>query len=407
MPLNIEWTGRAQLERIARIRWQCYGNRENELESFIHRTRTGRFMDGDVAIATENGIDVGTATSLSLHMHIRGKRLDCQGVAWVGASKSHRRRSGEERGVASQIMDALLHRARERRQVVSALMPFRGSFYEHFGYGLVERQHVWTIPTAILPTGSGSNWRFGIQTDKQAMIRCRLKQAESGSCDVETSPAAMDEWFAYLTPDTQLFVDQQSDSIRAYLWLRTVIEEEKTVAVTVQPSFSDTEGLKSILRFLGSLKDQYGLARIILPVDVPLNLLIKEHQIPHRRVEHLSATCQMITRMQMRVLDHIEFWTGQQIPRSVNAQVTVAVREYEGNVSRFLLDLSSGTVQAGPSTAEPDLTVSDVIWASIATGALRCSTAADLGFVSVRRPEAVHALEVLSEGQTPFCYEYF
>ncbi|GIW76281.1 MAG: hypothetical protein KatS3mg104_1344 [Phycisphaerae bacterium] len=407
MPLNIEWTGRDQLERIARIRWQCYGSRENELESFIQRTRTGRFMDGDVAIATENGVDVGTATSLSLHMYIRGKRLDCQGVAWVGASKSHRRRSGEERGVASQVMDALLQRARERKQVVSALMPFRVSFYEHFGYGLVERQNVWTLPTLILPPGASSNWRFGTPGDKPAMIRCRLKQAESGMCDVETSPAAMDEWLAHLTPDTQLFVDQQSDSIRAYLWLRTVIEEEKTVAVTVQPGFSDIEGLKSILRFLGSLKDQYGLARIVLPVDVPLNLLLKEHQVPHRRVEHLSATCQTITRMQMRILDHVGFWTGQRIARPVHQRVCLAVRECEGTVSRFTLDLSGETVQAEHSSSEPDLTVSDVVWASIAAGELRCSTAVHLGFVSVYRPEAVRALEVLAEGQTPFCYEYF
>lgn len=407
MPLKIEWTGREQLERIARIRWQCYASRENEFDSFIQRTRTGRFSDGDVAIATENGVDVGTATSLSLQMHVRGKRLDCQGVAWVGASKSHRRRSGEERGVASQVMEALLNRARERKQIVSALMPFRVSFYEHFGYGLVERQNVWTIPTSILSTGVASNWRFGTATDKQAMIRCRSKQAETGLCDVETSPAALDEWFAHLTPDTQLFVDQSSDSIRAYTWLRTLIEADKTVAITVQPGFSDIEGLRSLLGFLGSLRDQYGLVRIVLPIDVPLNWLLKEHQVPHRRVEHLSATCQTITRMQMRVLDHIGFWTGQRVVRPVSQPVTVAVRECEGNVSRFTLDFSGETVQAGPSDAAADITVSDVVWASIAAGELRCSTAFHLGFISVHRPEAVRALDVLSEGQVPFCYEYF
>ena len=31
-------------------------------------------------------------------------------------------------------------------QVISALMPFRGSFYEHFGYGIAECRCTWTVP---------------------------------------------------------------------------------------------------------------------------------------------------------------------------------------------------------------------------------------------------------------------
>jgi predicted acetyltransferase len=407
MPLKIEWTGRAELERVARIRWQCYGSRAGEIESFTRRTDTGRFADGDVAIASDNGVDVGTATSLSLHMHLRGKRIPCQGVAWVGASKSHRRRSGDERGVASQVMDALLGKARERGEIASALMPFRVSFYEHFGYGLAERQNVWTIPLAILPSSPGTNWRFGSESDKPAMLECRRRQVSESTCDIETSSAALDEWFASLTPDTQLFVDDRGGSIAAYTWVRTVVENDRTIAVAAQPAFVGIDGMRSLLSLFASLKDQYGAVRITLPVDLPVNWLLKERQTPHRPVEHPVPHCKLITRMQVRVLDHVAFFEGQRVARAGGGRVTVAVRECEGPTNAFSLDLSGEIIGAEKSSATPDIAASDVVWSSIACGELSASTAARLGLIEVTRPEALATLDALADGPAPFCYEYF
>ena len=83
----------------------------------------------------------------------RGGSFPCQGVAWVGTVKTHRRRiaGGRRRGNAGDARDASDGAERGRW---SALMPFRASFYEHFGYGLVERRNEWTLPLAVLPHGS-------------------------------------------------------------------------------------------------------------------------------------------------------------------------------------------------------------------------------------------------------------
>jgi predicted acetyltransferase len=407
MPLKMDWVGRGFIERITRIRLQCYGSREGDFDAFKRRSDNGRFVDGDVCIASDNGVDVGTATSLSLQLHVRGKRLPCQGVAWVGASKSHRRRPGNERGVASQVMDALLQKARERGEVASALMPFRVSFYEHFGYGLVERQNIWTIPLTILPSASDTAWRFGTDADKAAMVECRRRQAERGMCDIETSPAAAHEWLSYLGPDTQLFVDDRAGEIVAYTWVRTIVENDRTIAVTVQPAFVGLEGLRSVLSLFASLKDQYGALRITLPTDMPINWLLKERQTPHRPVEHPAPTCKLITRMQVRVLDHVAFLQGQRLVRGGGGRVTVAVHESEGDVSTFTLDLSGDLIHAQRSSAAADITVRDVTWASIACGELRASAAASLGLIDVHNAEAIRTLDVLADGAAPFCYEYF
>lgn len=407
MPLKMEWTGRRDLDRVARIRWQCYGSRVGEIDAFTGRSDTGRFADGDVCIASDSGVDVGTATSLSLHLHLRGKRLPCQGVAWVGASKSSRRRAGDERGVASQVMDALLDKARERGEIVSALMPFRVSFYEHFGYGLVERQNVWSIPTRVLPADTESRWRFGTLADKPAMLACRARQSLLGTCDIETSPAAIDEWFAHLTPDTQLFVDDRDGQIVAYTWVRSFEEGDLGVARFVQPAWDSQAGLVSLLGLAGSWRDQYSQLRITLPTDLPVNWLLKERQVPHRRVDHPAPTCATITRMQVRVLDHVAFLQGQRLVRGGGGRVVVAVRESEGNVNAFAIDLSGDLIHAERSSAAADITTSDVTWSSIACGELRCSTAHALGLLDVQRADAMKTLDALADGPAPFCFEYF
>ena len=76
---------------------------------------------GDYLLAESDGQAVGTATSLSMSMWIRGGCVPCQGVAWVGTIKTHRRGARVPGGgIASQIMRETIRLGRERGQVVSA-----------------------------------------------------------------------------------------------------------------------------------------------------------------------------------------------------------------------------------------------------------------------------------------------
>ena len=70
------------------------------------------------------------------------------------------------------------------------------------------------------------------------------------------------------------------------------------------------------LHFLASLKDQYHAVTIILPADMPLNWLLDERQLPHRLVNHPTASMHPMTRMQMRVLDHVKVLEAMHSPQS-------------------------------------------------------------------------------------------
>src|SRR5947207_1217363 len=136
MPLSMRWIGPSDYDRLARTRLLCYGSAMKDLATFREKIELdARAQAGDFLLAERDGMAVGTSTSLSMTLWARGAAVPCQGVAYVGTIKTHRRGgSGGEKGIATQLMQESLRIARERKQVVSALMPFRASFYEHFGY---------------------------------------------------------------------------------------------------------------------------------------------------------------------------------------------------------------------------------------------------------------------------------
>src|SRR5205823_12506170 len=161
------------------------------------------------------------------------------------------------------------------------------------------------------------------------------------------------------------------------------------------------------LNFLSSLKDQYSAALLTLPVDVPLNRMLRETQIPHRPVEHGVAQPKPYTRLQIRVLDHKRWIEAMKLPAEISGKATIAVRECEGSISNFRIDLNAGHASVAPSESGADIECSDVQWASIASGDISASAAARFGLIQVNNSPALRILDAMAIGPAPFCREYF
>ena len=364
---------------------------------------------GDYLIAQRDGLDVGTCTSLSLKMWMRGACVPCQGVAYVGTVKTHRRGGSKgERGIASQLMTETLRKARERGDVVSALMPFRASFYSHFGYGLAEKRTEWFLPLGVLPSGDFDGFRFAQPADQDAIADLRQRENVRGQCNIERSPEG---WRAYrglymVRNEGMEVVDRPDPNgpVLSWMYFHDGKEEHKTYLRTLDDSI---DALKRQLHFLASLKDQYSGAFITLPGDLQLNRLLKEDQIPHRPVEHATASAKPYTRMQIRVLDHRRLLEAMHLPASATGKVTVAIRESEGATSTFRMDITEGRIAVSPSHDSPDLECTDVMWASLVSADISAEAAMKLGLIRVNSPESVRLLNSLAEGPVPFCQEYF
>jgi predicted acetyltransferase len=407
MPIDLHWAGEDELDRVALARMRCYSPAVKELEKFKEGIRAdARAKPGDFLLAESNVEPVGTTTSMSLQMWVRGGRVPCQGVAYVGTIRTARRAGGTEKGIATQLMHATLDKARERGQVVSALMPFRASFYEHFGYGLAERRTDWIVPLSIMPAGAADGFQYAAPADRPAIVACRQRQVEHGQCDIETSVAGWKNRERQYENGFEI-IDRTASGIRGWAYLAVDTRDGRGVLRVVEHAFDQPEGLIRLLQFVGQQRDQYATAWITLPSDLPLNRLLRETQLPHRPVTHAFAQSYPFTRMQVRVLDHKKFLEAMHLATKWSGAMDIAVTETEETVSRFRVEIEKGHVTVKPSTATPMIECTDTIWASIVTGDLCAATAARLGLIQANEPGNVELLGAFGDGPLPFCDEYF
>jgi hypothetical protein len=111
--------------------------------------------------------------------------------------------------------------------------------------------------------------------------------------------------------------------------------------------------------------------------------------------------------MQIRVLDHARLIEAMKLPAGASGKATVSIRETEGGVSTFSIELSDGHATVKPSTATEDIECEDRIWSPIVMGDLPASRAAAMGLVRLHNRDGLRVLDLFSQGPAPFCNEYF
>ncbi|HEV8291764.1 MAG TPA: GNAT family N-acetyltransferase, partial [Tepidisphaeraceae bacterium] len=378
MGLEMRWVGEGDLDRVAETRVLCYAHHRRDLpewRQYIYNQ--GRSHPGDYLLAERDGRAVGTATSLRMTMWVRGSPVSCQGVAHVGTIKTERRKgAASEDGVGTLLMREVLRMGREREHVISGLMPWRASYYEHFGYGLVERRAEWTIPLTLMPQEDCAGLRFMTNADKPAMAETRRRFEVRGQGNIQRCEGYWADYFLRKVEDGFIVVDPRPEGgLRGWMFYKHEIINGKDGLRVLDLDYDDAEALRRQLSFLSSLRDQYSTAMLILPVDLPLNLLLKETQVPHRPVSHAVADLKLHTRMQARVLDHVKLLSAMNIPSRWKGSAVVEVRETEGHAARFRIDIAEGKASAKASNASADLLCSDKVWAAIVLGELAVATA--------------------------------
>jgi len=100
-----------------------------------------RFYETAVAlIAEEGGQTLAGVAAFPMRQNVRGLVHDMAGVASVSSHPMARRR-----GLVRELLQRLLRQTRDEGCAVSALYPFRPSFYARFGYVGIPRQRTATF----------------------------------------------------------------------------------------------------------------------------------------------------------------------------------------------------------------------------------------------------------------------
>jgi GNAT superfamily N-acetyltransferase len=406
MALQSRWVGYDQAEFVAQTRLRCYSPGMSDLPRMLHRTvNDHRAKEGDFLLVEKNGRPVGTATHFTLRMFVRGAAMPCQGVAWVGTIRTERRKGNPgEPGIATVVMRETINRGRERGDVISALMPFRASFYEHFGYGLIERRTDWTIPMSLLPSGPSDGLRFYEEIDFDAVLACRNRIARSGQCDVERIEWTMRNQLEKAA-DGFVIVDRPDDRgpVRGWMTLMHEVVDNRRIVKVADQGAEDTPALLRQLHMLGGLKDQYSAAIMTMPADFQINRLLKESQLPHRPVDHAVCSSNFYTRMQARILDHRKFLEAVPLPTGTRGAAIVEIRECEGTTSKFRVEIDSGKTSVKPAAGDATFRCADTTWASVVCGEISGTSAVRMGLA-----EGDGALfDAFSAGPAPFTVEHF
>src|SRR2546430_7959857 len=92
MSLTTKWVGKEAAEVVGQTRALCYAPATKEIPDFQQRLANDLRVTGDdLLIAHRDGTPVGTTTSYSMTMWIRGQAFPCKGVPWFGTPKSYPR----------------------------------------------------------------------------------------------------------------------------------------------------------------------------------------------------------------------------------------------------------------------------------------------------------------------------
>jgi predicted acetyltransferase len=173
--------------------------------------RRMRFYETAVnLVAEEDGQALAAVAGLRMRQNVRGLIHDMAGVASVSSHPSARRR-----GLVRQLMERLLRQMREEGAAVSALYPFRPSFYARFGFVGIPRHRT----AAFAPEGLGHLIRAELPGeverltaadgfDEYAALTRRLLQERHGFSiydDVRTEEFRLDKhWIAIARVDGEV-----------------------------------------------------------------------------------------------------------------------------------------------------------------------------------------------------------
>jgi predicted acetyltransferase len=408
MALKMSWLGEESEDRVIELRLRSFGGGNKERQRFTDLTRSPiEPLPRDFLVASLDGQDVGTTASINLKMWIAGAEIPCQGVGFVGTIKTQRRGSGGEKGLASQMMWETIAKARERGHIASALMPFRASFYEHFGYGIIEYRNEWTVPVGLFPSGPCVGFRFFEEHDLPALMECRNAIARAGQCDAERPENVWQSLFKRWE-DGFVFIDRPDPAGPVQSWMALIPETiDKKPGVRVnQIGYVSPEAFRRQLHFLSSLQDQHLTAILSLPSDLPLNLLLHESLVPINYPSHRVPTLRRHSRMMLKIIDNVKLLSTMRWPITAKGGVVVRVALADGKNETFKVDVEAGRAIVKSSNLSPQFECPERLWSPTICGDLSASQAVHFG-LATGEPAAVALLDTLSHGPKPFCIEYF
>jgi predicted N-acetyltransferase YhbS len=355
----------------------------------------------------------GACKIYRLEERIAGAAMPMMGLAAVAVPENRRRQ-----GIGARLCHEAIDAAVERGDLLSVLYPFRPSFYERLGWGLVGELHEYRFRTDGLPTyPEAAAVRPAREEDQGPIAACyrriverangpitrdhtiwgyRLTGEELGvrPIDDHAPPTGGDD------PTRQAIVYDDGSGVGAYALLRYLpARAGRDGRIQIRELLAETEtAYRGLLGHLATLADRWPLARHFARPGERFGDRLSDPRPPgHRPVRSLYfPTARVVQGPMLRVLDvpgalRQRPWYHASGGEGAAATFSIAVQDAQrpGNAGPWLVrvgqDGSEVEAQSGGGGATPDagLEADAATFARIFAGEVRASDAARLGHAIV------------------------
>jgi GNAT superfamily N-acetyltransferase len=282
------------------------------------------------------------ATSIPMRQHVRGAVVSMAGIAGVATHPLARRR-----GHIRSLMTQLLRESHDAGHVVSALHPFRPSFYARFGYvGLPQAKRVTILPADLAPM---------LGTELPGEVRLERIKEGYAAYRAFTERLLAERHGMALFPDYRAVAVRDSDEH----WLVTARADGELVAaapyaiqqhggdlVANEFLYTTPLGRALLLQFFARHVDQ--VARVVVTLaadDMPELWLTDLPMVTEVRTSFPHSPAPVARLLSVPGLAGIDAGPGV---------ATVEVVDDPLLEGRYLLDGTTGKLEvAAPSTTEP------------------------------------------------------
>jgi predicted acetyltransferase len=346
-------------------------------------------------VAEVDGVAVADASAVPMQQNVRGGVYRMAGVAGVATLPQARRR-----GYASALVTEILGLMRDQGHVVSALYPFRPSFYGRFGFAGLPKTRAVTFPPSsvagLLRTDLGGTVGWGPVKDQYGSYRAFTTQL-------------LDRWHGFaLLPESRMAEFQDAgDRWLATAWVDGAVAGAFAYRITgfggdliADDLLAATPlGKALLLQFFAQHADQ--VARIV--VTVPASEMPELWSTDFAGVTQTSTSFPRSPAPMARILS-VDGLAGMPVGPG---QVTLEVVRDPFIAGRYTLDGTAGglEVQRGGASA-PVATLTAAGLSGLVYGVLDPDDLSIRGFGEVRR-DAAARLRTLFPRTIPYLHATF
>jgi predicted acetyltransferase len=411
--LNFRYARTAELDDIARLVSHSFPGPTRPVDWIREQLEAPRFGGGaeTLFIGESGGRPVAALQIHPLRQWACGRELACAGIGTVSVSPAHRRRR-----IGGELVTASLRAAAERGDVISALYPFRVSFYQELGYGQAGEAVQYQVAPHMLPDAP-ERAAVELLDDNDARAEAlRLYNDWAPTQNGQLARSAL-MWAEQVPKHDRVLVGYRDDqrALRGYALAiyRTDLPPAERYLEIDELVWTTPAARRGLYAWVASLGDQW---REVLIRGLPSHRLgdwIREPRLPSGSAPTWQLWAPAATVMagtMVRILDVEHAWDGRPLGSDAPLDVTFEVRDaqLDGNSGVWRIVSDDGVARAARHTGRDaslrlDISTLSRVWA----GALPASAAVAAGLAECSDSAVLASLDAALASPEPWTFDRF